>query len=420
MTAVGSAPMSFDRAEVIAGTGRHRLTSVVPLPGLPRGEGPWLTYTATFHPSSSTLADATILRAVSGRDRSGVDLIVRLTPTYEVSGVLTGPDGPAAFHAVHLLAADSSETPMFDVSTAVTDESGAFTLYGVPPGQYVARVVRTPWPAGEGQYLSVVGGTGAVQSIATVLGSSRAPAPAPSEPLLHVSQSITVGDRHSRGVPLSLQPGHRIRGRAMFEGTAPRPTPEQWPAIRVSLEPANGLVNFNVSPGAFAADGTFATPSLWPGRYLVRVPTPPAGWTFKSATHEGRDVADAPLDLGGDLDDVVITFTDRSTTLSGTVQASDDQQAARSVVLVFPTDPSGWVDYGRNSRRVLMVIPSSSGAFSLPSPPAGEYYLIALPAGQAEGWQNPVVLRDLAAQADRVQVRDGQSVTHQLRIRGQR
>ena len=173
-----------------------------------------------------------------------------------------------------------------------------------------------------------------------------------------------------------------------------------------------------MSAGAFASDGTFATPSTWPGRYLVRVATPPAGWTFKGATHEGRDVAYAPFDLSGDLDDVVITFTDRPTTFSGTVQASEDRQAARAVVLVFPTEPSGWVDYGRNSRRVQMAIPSSSGAFSLPSPPAGEYYVIAIPAAQAEGWQNPAVLRDLAAQADRVQVRDGQSLTHQLRFRG--
>jgi hypothetical protein len=217
-----------------------------------------------------------------------------------------------------------------------------------------------------------------------------------------------------------LQAGPRVGGRAQFDGTAAQPTAEQWPSVRVALEPANGTVNFNVSPGYFAADGSFATPSTWPGKYLIRVPAPPPGWTFKGATHHGRDVSDSALELSGDLDDVMITFTDRPTTVSGTVQDGEGQATGRAVVLLFSTDDSAWVDYGRSGRRVQMALPSPNGAFTMPAPPAGEYYLMAISSSQAEGWQNPTVLRELAVQADRVQIRDRQSATHTLRIKTRR
>ena len=417
MTAVGTAPMVFDRATGVVGADRPLVRGLSNLPGVPVDDAPWPAYPTTFHPSTTALPSAAVVRAVSGEARTDVDVNVRLTPTFQVSGVLRDLDGAAAWNAVHLVPADSADTPLVDASTAVTDAKGAFTLYGVPPGQYIARVVRTPWPADPGSRLGIAGGTGQIPRVAHILGgpSSGPPTP-PTEPLLHVSESVTVADRHVRGLELAMREGPRLRGRAEFQGTAKQPTPEQLRAIGVQIVTANGRVDNSSISGRFAADGQFVTPSLWPGRYLIRASSPP-GWTFTRATYQGRDVSDSPLDVTADLDQIVITFTDQARTIKGTVQGDADLSIDGAVVLLFPVDRAGWTDYGLTSRRVTNVSVGASGEFSIPAPPDGEYFLVALPDEHTDGWQNPAMLARLSALADRIRISGDAVPAPSLRVR---
>jgi hypothetical protein len=416
MTAVGTAPMSFERAELAAGD-RSLVSSLIALPSPPSADAPWPTYPTTYYPSTSSFGAATTVRAQPGRDRANVDLTLRPVATYQVSGTLRGPEGPAAHHVVHLLAGDAADFPVADVSAAVTDANGAFTLYGVPPGQYVARVVRTPWP-GEGHRLAILGGTGAIPSIGTVVDSrpSGLP-PIPTEALLYANQPVSVGDRHVRDVSITMRPGPRVTGRVEFEGSAPRPAAPALQNVPVALELASGQAYSSVFPGQFSADGLLTTPSMLPGRYLIRVTRPPAAWVFKGASYQGRDVSETPLDLTADVDSVVVTFTDRPSKIEGTVQASDAQPAAGAMVICFPADPAAWTGYGRNSRRVRSVTTTVRGAFTFTAPPEGDYVLVAIHDSQAADWQNPDVLRKLAAIGERVQVRGDQPVVKTLPVR---
>ena len=170
-------------------------------------------------------------------------------------------------------------------------------------------------------------------------------------------------------------------------------------------------------PGRFSIDGKFTTPSSWPGRYLLRVNAAPPGWTFKSATSQGRDISETPFDLAADLVDVVITFTDHPGKIDGAVEGTDGRPDSGALVLLFPADPAGWLDYGRASRRVRSTS-APGGKFSLPAPPDGEYFLVAVPDEQAQDWQNPASLEKIAALADRIRIADGQSLTHALRTKG--
>src|SRR5262249_8956194 len=156
------------------------------LPSLPAGDVPWPTYVTTYFPSMTSQASASVVRAVSGQDRSGTDIVVTLTRTFKVSGTVTGPDGPAAFFGVHLVPADGASARLLEGAAAVTDASGAFTFYGVPRGSYIARVVRVPAPTG-GWRMGLAGGTGAIPYIATFGSMARGPSgppPLPTEPLL--------------------------------------------------------------------------------------------------------------------------------------------------------------------------------------------------------------------------------------------
>jgi hypothetical protein len=419
MAAVGSAPIIMsDRAEGLTGGNRSLVLGLAGIPSIPPVDAAWLTYPTTFLPAATSIASATVVRAVAGRDMPLADIVLRLVPTFQVSGTVSGADGPAAFHGVHLLSADSADLPLLDAATAVTDANGAFTFYGVPAGSYVARVVRTPYPSGAGFRMGLGGsGQGPVSVLTFGGGPNSGPPPMPTEPLLHASVPVTVADRHVRDVSLVLRAGPRVSGRAEFDGTSPRPSANFWKAMLVRLEPANGRPD--TSTGQLTPEGLFTTPSLWPGRYLIRVPFTVEGWTLKSVTAGGRDVSETPIDITADLEDVVITFTDKPVKIEGTVQTTDGQSGSESVVLMFPSDPAAWADYGVISRRIRTINPSAAGAFSVPAPPAGEYLLIAVPEGSTDwlDWLNPAVMARIAPLADRVQVRDGQPTTCTLKVK---
>jgi Carboxypeptidase regulatory-like domain len=417
MTAVGTAPIVFSRATGVTGASRPLVGSLSHLPGMPSEDGTWATYPMTYHPTALVEREATAVTVESGETRESVDINVRLVPTFQVSGVLNDLDGPASWHAVHLIAADTGDTPLVDVGTAITDTAGAFTFFGVPPGQYIVRVVRTPYPTGAGSRLGLIGGTGAIPAVAQFAGGpSSSPPPIPEEPLMHVSEPVTVGGRHVLGLSLTMAAGPRVRGRVVFDGTSPPPTPEQVDQIRVQILAANGRQDNAIFPGKVSPDGQFATQSIWPGRYVIRATAPP-GWHFAHATYQGRDVSDVSVEVVTDLSNVVMTFTDKSTRLTGSVQADAGLDVARAMVVVFPAEPAAWVDYGRSSRRITGVPITASGTFSMPTPPDGDYHILALPGDRTEDWQNPAVLKTLATLAARLKISGEAPPTQTLRLR---
>jgi hypothetical protein len=403
MTAAGAAPIVFDRATGVAPGGRALVDSLTALSGVPATEGAWPTYPTTYHPSATTQTAATVVSAKSGEPQTAINIDVRLVPTFQVSGVLTGPEGPAPWHAVHLVPVDTGDAPLVDVSTAVTDADGTFTFYGVPPGQYSARVIRVPWP-GAGMEMAIAGGTGAIPHVSTFSrGPIAGPPPPPTEPLLHASQSIVVEDRHIRNVSLTLAEGLRVRGRVVLEGPGPTPSPDQWRTAAVTLVPASGSQDTEMTPHPIAGEGLFTTPGAWPGRYLLSV-NPPRGWTLVSATSQGRDISAIAFDLNADVENVVITLTSRSRTVKGSVQVESGFRPSDAVVLIFPVEQEAWVDYGRLGRRVMGVRVLQDGTFSLPALSDGEYHVVAIPDSESYDWQNPATLARLAGVADQIRM----------------
>jgi hypothetical protein len=420
MTATGAAPMDF-RPATMAIPGREvRLSSVLNLSDVPPPTGAWTTFTTTYYPSATSASAATIVQAAAGREQSAVDIVVRTQATWQVSGAVTLPDGAAAVnHAVHLLPADMADAPIVDAGTATTDSRGHFVFYGVPQGQYVARVVKLPLP-GPGWQASLCGGTGAISFICTFSQTPDMP-PVPADPLLYADQPVSVGSRNVTDVALTLRAGARVSGRAEFEGTAPAPTEAQWSAMRVTLDPADGRSSapaggFDATgPGRFGSDGTFKIASSLPGRYLLRVAGMPREWTLKGATLQGRDITDRAFDLTQDSSDVIITFTDHAPKIEGAIQNGSAAQTT-AMVLIFPTSNTGWTDYGRGGRRVNNAT-AQSGRFSLPAPPAGDYFLVAVADDDATDWQSPAFLAKAAAVADRVSVIDGAPLNHDLALK---
>jgi hypothetical protein len=264
--------------------------------------------------------------------------------------------------------------------------------------------------------MGLAGGTGAIPYVATFGGGpSSGPPTTSNEPLMHVSVDVTVTDRHVRDLALTMSAGPRVRGRAVFEGTSPAPTSEQWRLANVSAAAASGREDNAVFPSPFAADGQFTSASLWPGKYLLRV-TPPRGWFLLRATYQGRDISAMPIEIASDIENVVITFTDRARTVKGTVQADADAKTDVTVV-IFPVEPEAWVDYGRASRRVVSGRVTETGTFSFAAPADGEYYVMAIPEADTDDWQNPATLVKIAAAAERVRIQGDGPPSLLLRVR---
>jgi hypothetical protein len=418
MTSIGAAPVLFDRATGVAAGGRGLVSSLSNLSGVPLADGGWPAYPTTYHPAASTQTAASVVHVDAGDVRTAVDVQVNLVTTWQVSGLVRDPVGPAAWHAVHLLPADAADVPLVDTATAVTDAQGAFTFQGVPPGQYIARVIRVPWPEDKAMRMSQTGGTGAIPRVSMVgLPSTWPKLPVMQAPLWHASQLVSVGDRPVTGLELTLREGPRIRGRVILDGAAHRPTAEEWDATRVQPLPASGRDDSRfIWPGGISEKGEFQTPSLWPGRYVLNV-TPPAGWYLHSAMYQGRDISVLPADVQADVGPVLITFVDQRPVLKGSVRGDNMADAADAVVLLFPTDPAAWVDYGRSTRRVRQAIVDDNGTFSMDGPAEGEYYVVAVPSADANDWQDPARLRQLAGLAERVQVQKNATPDLTLRVR---
>jgi hypothetical protein len=142
----------------------------------------------------------------------------------------------------------------------------------------------------------------------------------------------------------------------------------------------------------------------------------PRNWTFHSAMVNGRDASVTPVELdGGDVNGVVINFTDRPSELSGQVQMESGQLDAVTV-LVFPAEQAAWTGYGSTARRFSGVRADKDGRFRIMNLPAGNYFLAAIPDKLASNWQDPKFLETLANVATRVTVRDADKISQNLKV----
>jgi hypothetical protein len=153
--------------------------------------------------------------------------------------------------------------------------------------------------------------------------------------------------------------------------------------------------------------------------YFVRVTgNPVPGWWLSSIQLDGRDVADSPLELGTtDITGIVVTFTDRPTSLSGGVHDQSGSADGDATVLIFPDETAMWKHYGQNPRRLQSLRTARDGSYSIRGLPAGEYYVAAVAGDVSLDWREPDFLQRLAGSASRVRLVEGESATQDLRSR---
>jgi hypothetical protein len=399
----------------------RQVNSRAPIPPQPATpDAPIYTYPTQYFPGTFALAQAATLTLKSGQERGSVDFSLRPVKTSRVAGTLVGPDGPVANVALRLLPEGDDFAIDMESSAAISGPSGEFTFLGVMPGQYVVKVLRVPRAAvGPSSTTTIqVGGATIVSSVSGTPGG--VPPRVPAEPTLWASVPVAVADGNVTGVMVALQTGARLSGRLEFDGTKERPEPQQLLRLPITIEPTERSVIpgpfTSIPPGRVDESGAFTTYGVPGGKYLVRVGGAPSGWTLRSVVSAGRDVSDTPIDVGAaDVSNIVITFTDRPSRLTGVVRGSSGAPDPDAMVVIFPVDPASWTDYGLNPRRMRSVRVAKAGTYTLVGLPPGEYYVAAVNDEGFSTWQSQDVLEALSRFASPVRLAEGDARTQDLK-----
>jgi uncharacterized protein (DUF2141 family) len=354
-----------------------------------------------YYPSSLAPEDASAIIISAGEERGGIDILVRMMSASAITGRVTATDARAMSTVIVTLARVSPRGAGV-LTRSTVDPDGTFEFEGVAPGRY------------------------ALTAIANRPGGRMSE---PATPCAFAAEELLVTGTDLSGLSLVLGPCLTIEGRLEFAGTTLKP-PADFNGARVTLKPnasagipAPAVPRF-VAP-VIRADGRFVLGELGdvlPGSYDLRVELPGnepgRGWWLQSATATGRDILDGPLELTSRSPAttiVILTFTDRHTSLSGVLETPARSPAIEYTVIAFTTNRDWW---RAPFRRVRTARPATNGQYLFQDLPPGEYYLAALTDLAPDDWRDPEFLAELVSGSVRVTIDLGEQKVQGLRIAG--
>jgi hypothetical protein len=409
--------------------GKHRLVITnFATPPPPSSEGN-RAYPLTFYPGVSTPVDATPIEIAWGSTQTAIDVHVRPVAAVRVSGRLVTPAGEPAPQLLLRLMAAGMERLGFgtEVATTPVEPDGSFTFLNVPSGRYtlLAQATVTEFSSGSTSR-RVPEASGFVGASASVGSADGAPdldylSRTSKQTDFWARMPLSVSARDMADVNVPLQHAAVLQGRiALSEGfTLPADT-----RIFVSLVPANGDPALGLLSGSVDVtkpDRTFTVGGLLGGTYLlsasISVSAPGARPTrVASVVWQGREARDIGLDAssGEDFHDVVVTLTDKTIEINGTVTGANGPQIA--AVIAFPVDRSRWTNFGLRPANFEGTRSASSGSFRLERLVEGDYYLIAVDSSQRNAWVDARFLSAAAPLASRVSLKWGDKQTVNLSL----
>jgi protocatechuate 3,4-dioxygenase beta subunit len=383
-----------------------------PPPAGPAAGGVAVGYLGVYYPGTAVPVEAEAITLAPGEERSNVDLRTRLVRFARVEGTVTNAGGPPPANVQMTLRPRGMDASGQLLSTLTTrpGPDGRFTFNGVPPGDYTLHARTQPPPAA---------------APGRPLAAAQPQPPAPGAGPRWAMRDVSLTGENVSNIALDLQPALAISGRLTVEGLAR--LPDNLPNIRVGVRPTPGSAVPNAPDLALVdRSGRFTLTGLVPGKYrlYVQVPnndvTQVPEWFATSAMLDGRDALDMPIDVGPGAvrGDALITLTDDTQEVSGTVRDRSGRPSRDCAVVVFPVDRRFWFP---QSRRIVFRQSNTGGEYVFGTAaglPAGDYFLAAMPDGRAGEQFDPRYLDELAATAVRITLQEGDAKTVDVRIGG--
>lgn len=345
--------------------------------------------TPVFFPGVAAQASASVVSVKAGEERSGVDILLALTPTAKLTGSVVAGGGvlPSPLQ-VNVVAHDSIPGIAFSgFWTARVDKDGRFVSAGLPPGDYTVTV--------------------------RVGGSGRGAGPATAAQFGMTTVSINGSDVDT---VVRLEWGVAVSGRLAFDSTITKP-PADMTRVRVGLTAMGSRTpTLGVGTAMVDATGAFTFKGVPPGRYRLSVFGQPGTWQTRSAMAQGQDALDVPITIGSeDVTGVEISFTNRSSELSGNLLDAAGQPSPEFFIVVFPADKTYWTPL---SRRIQSVRPASDGRFRVSNLPPGDYMIAAVTDVEQGEWYDPSFLAQLVDDSTKIQLAEGEKKVQNFKIGG--
>jgi uncharacterized protein (DUF2141 family) len=136
---------------------------------------------------------------------------------------------------------------------------------------------------------------------------------------------------------------------------------------------------------------------------------------MKSVTIGGRDVSEEGFELKDtDVGDMVITLTDRTTSLTGNVRSPAGAPSATATVIAFPADYTTWIANGMTAQRSRTAVATKKGAFAMNGLPAGNYLVAALDDADMGDPRDPTFVVAIAGAATKITLAEGDKKSQDL------
>jgi hypothetical protein len=132
---------------------------------------------------------------------------------------------------------------------------------------------------------------------------------------------------------------------------------------------------------------------------------------------KGQEALDFPVDIlpNEEIKDVVVTFTDATQEVNGSLQDAAGRPAPDFTIVVFAADAKYW---STPTRRVRSTRPGTDGRFTVSGLPPGEYRIAALVDVAPGEINDPAFLEQLVPASVPFALAEGERKTQDLKIAG--
>ena len=418
-----------------------------------------VAYAPVYYPGTTVAATASMVTVASAEERGGVDFALRLVRTAKVEGQVVVPAGISP-QSVQLMMVPTSQLGASGIMAMAGIEQlaqqrvtpgpdGKFTYTAVAPGSYTisARAVKGGGPGvpppppppgapgGGGANVGfavravTVGSSGNIDDVVMPMQMMMGGGD-PNATQYWAQTEVPVDGAPVSGVTLSLQQGMTVSGKIEFRSMMARPGAD-FKAVQLFLTPVStpGAIRLSLGSPAVQVDdnGQFTITGVTPGRYRMTANVsgpnqgPAAGppwqpWRLGSAVVKGRDILDFPFEVGPgeDVSGALVTFTDATQEINGTLQDASGRPATDYTIIAFPADKALW----SATRRIRTARPATDGKFALANLPAGDYLLAAIADLSPNESTDPAFLEQAVPAALKITVAPGEKKTQDLRISG--
>jgi 5-hydroxyisourate hydrolase-like protein (transthyretin family) len=297
------------------------------LAGEMTGTWPREVDTATFYPSSTTVAGATKVNVPAGAIVRGIDIRILRVIAYTVRGhAINASTGKPAANMEIQLAMDGRQFPPWETTTATTLADGSFEFKDMQPGTYSATTTGSRIADGIGQQA------------------------------LYSLQPVVVGKENVEDLEIALQRGAEIRGKITMESSEPAKPTAAW---RVTLTSGNGNRG-----GQVQNDGSFVISDLAPRKYVVQIFGQPPPTYVKSVRLNQQELTDRSIDLS--------SGTGGTMEVSGIIRDASGVPVARIPVTLWKPGQSA-----NQALRIGDAQTDANGAFRIGNLGPGEYRIAA-------------------------------------------